>query len=481
MSVQRVAQSQYGYDLALVELESRVQGAVLLPGDAEYEAGRAVWNTTYAARKPSIIVRAAGTVDVAAAISCARHFDLEIAVRSGGHGMTGMGTVDGGMVIDLSAMKAMEIDPERRVARVQPGLTWGEYAAQAQQYGLATTSGDMHSVGIGGLTAGGGIGWMVRKYGLTIDHLLSAEVVTANGEILTASETENRDLFWAIRGGGGNFGVITSLELQLQPVPQILGGAVIFDAAETEEILPKYVEYALSAPDGLTTIATVMQSPPLPFVPPDMHSKPVLIVMFAYTGDLEEGPRAVDPLRTLGTAIGEVAAPMPYLGMFEFTKEGSVHGMHHRIRTMYLDAMTPETARIIAEHGRTMTSPGAMSQIRVLGGAMSRVAPDATAFAHRTKPIMFSIITGWPDEADASAPVHEAWVERYWQAIRPYASGAYVNFLSDDGADRIRDAYPPATYRRLQAIKRRYDPGNVFHLNQNILPFEEEAYAADAA
>src|SRR5581483_7961134 len=417
---------------------------------------------------PGLIVRAADAIDVIRAVNFAREQDLTLAVRSGGHSIAGHSAVDGGLMLDLSAMKGMHVDPERGVARVQPGVTWGEYARQAQEYGLATSSGDVATVGVGGLALGGGIGWMVRKYGLTIDHLLSVDVVTADGRLLTASETEHPDLFWGLRGGGGNFGIATSFELKLRPAGTVLGGAVFYSTERTQDVLRAYAAYASQAPDELTTITTVMPAPPLPFIPAALHGTPVIAVAVCYVGDLEVGQRVVAPLRALETPIADVIGPMPYPGMFALTEAATVKGWQHADRSAYLRTLDGDVLDAIAEYGQRPTSPASLAQVRVLGGAMARVPADATAFAHRDKPYMLTIINMWEPGLDPEP--HRAWTKDFWRAVRPRAEGVYVNFLEDEGDARVREAYTPATYARLVALKQQYDPTNFFRLNQNIRP-----------
>jgi FAD/FMN-containing dehydrogenase len=454
------------YDpLDLQGLRSRLLGDVLTPSDDGYQEARQVWNTAQQ-KAPALIVRCRDAADVIQAVNFARAHNLSVAVRSGGHSVAAYGSVEDGLMIDLSAMKAVSIDPQRRIARAEPGCTWGEYAEQAQAHGLATSSGDTSSVGIGGLALGGGTGWLVRKYGLTIDHVISVDVVTADGQLLTANADEHPDLFWALRGGGGNFGIATAFELRLQPVGMVLGGAVFYPASQAREVLRAYAEYATAAPDELTTMAMLLPAPPAPFLPAAVHGTPVVVIMVCYAGDLDEGQRVVAPLRALGTPIADIVGPMPYPGLFQMTREGTLKGLQHEVRSAYLDTLDDETLDAIVEHGGT--APLGMTQLRVLGGAMARVSAEETAFAHRTKPYLFTLMSSWhdPNAADSC----RAWVGRLWDAVRPHTAGAYVNFLMDEGEERIREAYPPATYARLVAVKDRYDPTNVFHRNQNIRP-----------
>jgi FAD/FMN-containing dehydrogenase len=454
------------YASAARTLLERARGQVILPGAEEYDGARAVWNARVS-RYPAAVVRAADVEDVILTVNVAREHGIQLAVRSGGHSLTGFSTVNGGIILDLSGMKAMTIDPKRRVARVQPGLTWAEYAAQATPYGLATTSGDAPGVGVGGLTVGGGIGWMVRKYGLTIDHLISAEVVTADGRLVTASETENADLFWAIRGGGGNFGILTSLELRLDPVGTVLGGAVFYAEEEAESVLNAYAAFTAEAPEELTTIALVMRLPPMPFIPPESQGQLGVGIFACYCGELSVGEEAVAPLRAFGSPVADVIAPMPYVGMLEMLREPTVWGNHHDTRSAFAGALNREMLETSLNYLRAATSPTAMLQIRHLGGAMSRVPADATAFSHRDKEFMVTILNSWMDPEGEDR--HIKWTRAFWAAIRPYTSGVYVNFIGD-GEDRVHEAYSPATLKRLGEIKRAYDPENFFRLNQNIKP-----------
>jgi FAD/FMN-containing dehydrogenase len=449
---------------AVQRLRERLAGELIRPQDATYDYSRRVWNTAYD-RHPRLIVRARDAVDVMQAVRFARTYELPLAVRSGGHSMAGHGSVEGGIVVDLSLMKGMSVDPERRVAWAQPGLTWGEYAERADAYGLGTPSGDTASVGLGGLTLGGGIGYLVRKYGLTVDSLLSAEVVTADGRLLTTSETEHPDLFWALRGGGGNFGVVTGFEYRLHPVGTIYGGAVIHEA--TTETLQAYVRVAAGAPEEVSTIAFVMPAPPLPFIPAEKVGSLVLIILTCYAGDLATAPAAVAPLRAIGTPVADVLAPMPYPALYQLSAEGAA-SRPHSVRSGFMTGFDREAAELIMANVRGLRSPFGGVQLRVLGGAMARVPADATAFAHRDKPLLVTLLNSWIDPAEAARQT--AWTEAFWRRLAPHTSGAYVNLLQDEGRSRIRDAYPSLTRQRLAAIKRRYDPTNLFRVNQNIRP-----------
>ena len=449
--------------LALAALTGRLRGTLVQPGDAEYAVARGVFIASD--HTPAGIVRCADASDVAAALAFARTSGLPLAIRSGGHSLAGHGTIDGGLVVDLLSMKAIDLDLERGRARIEPGCTAGELAAHLQPYGLALTTGDAASVGIGGLTLGGGIGWMVRKYGLTIDRLRSVDLVTAEGHHLRVSAEDHPDLFWGLRGGGGNFGVATAFEFDLHPGGAVLGGAVVYGAANVGALLAAYSQYASTAPDELSTQATIMRAPPLPFLPPTLHGTPVLSISVCYAGDPEEGRRVLAPLRQLETPVADMIAPMPYARLF--TEGGPMRGLRQRGRSMFLDQLDGDIFVTIAAHALDLPAPMSVAQLRILGGALSRVPVAATAFAHRDKPAMLTIVSAWSDPGPANRQV--AWTDRFWAAMRSHASGAYANFLGNE-PERIHDAYPPATHARLAALKRRYDPHNLVRHNQNIAP-----------
>jgi FAD/FMN-containing dehydrogenase len=441
-----------------------IAGTVIRPEDAAFETARQVHNAAID-RRPSLIVKAVNAADVARTVVFARDAGLELAVRGGSHSLAGHGTTEGGIVLDLSAMKGLHIDPERRLAWAQPGLTAGEYTAAASAHGLATPFGDTGSVGLSGLTLGGGIGWLVRKYGLTIDSLVSVEIVTADGRVLTASETEHPDLFWAVRGGGGNFGVVTRFQFRLHPVGMIYGGALFMPA--TREVLRALEPIAASAPEGLSTISFIMAAPPAPFIPAEVHGKQTLAIMFVFDGDAEAGAAAIEPFRQVATPLAELVMPMPYVGIYQMLADAEQRAPAAH-RSLFLDSLDDAAVDTILERTANPSSPMAVTQIRILGGQMARVDTGATAFAHRDAAVMIALIT--PFEDPTQLPVHEAWTHAYYEALRPRAVGVYANFLEDEGEDRIREAYPTATYDRLAKVKGRYDPTNVFRLNQNIRP-----------
>jgi FAD/FMN-containing dehydrogenase len=449
---------------SIPELQSALLGDVVAPDDPEYNSARRVVNAAVD-RRPALIVRPADTADVSVAVSLAREHGLELAVRGGGHGLAGHGTSEGGLVLDMSNMRGLHVDPGGRIAWAQAGLTAGQYTAETARHGLTTGFGDTGSVGIAGLTLGGGIGWLVRKHGLTIDDLLGVELVTANGERLHVDFERHPDLFWALRGGGGNFGVVTRLQYRLHDVDTILGGVRVLPASSG--IVSSFIGAAANAPDELSTIATLAPVPPLPFVSSEHHGRLALMVRLAYAGDLEEGGRALAPLRALATPLADAITPLPYREMYaaESPGRGSVR---MATRSMFLDELDDHAQTTMLDRMQAAPSPMSGVQIRVLGGAMARLPLDATAFAHRDRRMMVTFGTGY--HAPGAAASHEAWVADSLAAMRPAAHGVHVSFLGDEGIARVHEAYPKDTYKRLAAIKRRYDPTNLFRVNQNITP-----------
>jgi FAD/FMN-containing dehydrogenase len=444
------------------ELQAGADGRVITPDDAEYERARAVFYGKID-RRPRVIVRPADVSGVARVVQLARETGAELAVRSGGHSLAGHGVSEGGIVLDLSDLKDLEVDTRARTAWAQTGLTAAEYTRSLGAHGLATGFGDTGSVGIGGLTLGGGVGFLVRKHGLTIDSLLAAELVTTDGELLHVDADTQPDLFWAIRGGGGNFGVATRFQFRLHEVEAIVGGMLILPA--TPEVIAAFVAEAESAPEELSAIANVMVAPPMPFLPPEAHGQLVLMALMCYAGDLEAGERAVAPFRALAEPLADQLAAMPYPQIYEQLGDGP--GPEQEVaRSLFVDAVDPELGEAIVDHLRASTAPLAVAQLRVLGGAMALVPAEATAFAHRERRIMVAL--GAVYERPEETPEHEAWVTAFADALRQGEPGVYVNFLGDEGGSRVREAYPGATWDRLVDVKRRYDPTNVFRLNQNI-------------
>ena len=442
---------------------SGVTGQIIRPGDANYDKARTVF-LGGVDRRPAVIIRVADNNDVSRVIALARDTGMALAVRSGGHSGAAHGVVDDGIVLDLADMRALKVDAERRTASAETGLTAAEFSKAADEHGLAVGFGDTGSVGIGGITLGGGVGYLVRKYGLTIDDLLAADVVTADGQLRHVDAESEPDLFWAIRGGGGNFGVATRFQYRLHPVGAIVGGMMMLPA--TAEVITSFIALSEAAPEELTTIANVMPAPPMPFVPAEHHGKLVIFAMICYAGPVDAGERAVAPFRALATPIVDMVKPGRYPEMYPPDDEN-----YHPLatsRTMFIDKVDRGVADMILEHLRASTAPMRVAQLRVLGGAMARVPVEATAFAHRRSRIMVNCaaICERPEEM----AVHVPWVTGFAAALRQGDTGTYVNFLADEGAARVRAAYPGSTWDRLAAIKRRYDPTNLFHLNQNIPP-----------
>jgi FAD/FMN-containing dehydrogenase len=449
--------------ISIRQLRAEFVGQVIGADDKEYDDARTVFLPRHD-RRPAVIIRPVDAGEVARVIALARERGLDLAVRGGGHSYAGHSVNDGGIVLDLSLMKALQIDVHRRLAWTETGLLAGEVTSALGTHGLAVGFGDTGSVGIGGLTLGGGVGYLVRKHGLTIDDLLAADVVTADGRLLHADAQQHPDLFWALRGGGGNFGVATRFQFRLHPLPTITGGMLILPA--TPESISSFVAAAQLAPDELSTIANIMPAPPLPFVPDDHHGRPVILAKLVHAGPSEAGDRAVTPFRGLAAPIADLIRPMSYAGMFP--SEARENRPIATPRTMFVDTLDPVAGQTILDQLRASTAAMPVVQLRVLGGAMARVPAEATAFAHRKSRIMINVSAFYttPEEA----PVHEAWVTTAAAALRQGDAGAYVNFLGDEDEARVRAAYPGATWNRLTAIKRKYDPTNLFRLNQNIPP-----------
>jgi FAD/FMN-containing dehydrogenase len=450
-------------DANIEDLVSKIAGRAILPGDPDYDSARAVFIGGID-RRPRVIVRAANAGDVARVIACASESGIELAVRSGGHSSTGQCVSNGGITLDLRDLRAIDIDVERRTAWTGSGATAAEYSLATGAHGLATGFGDTGSVGLGGLVLGGGVGYLVRNYGLTIDDLLAAEIVTADGEIRRVDAEHDPDLFWAIRGGGGNFGVATRFLLRLHDVGTVVGGMLILPA--TASTIRSFVDLANSAPEELSTIANVMPAPPMPFLPPEHHGKVVIMALMVHSGATEDGQRAVAPFRAIAKPLADLLRPMPYPEIYP-PEDPAYHPIAAG-RTLFVDEVDDRSSDAIMDHLESSRAYLRVAQIRVLGGAMARVATDATAFAHRKRRIMVNVAALYERAEDR--PEHEAWVDRFAAALQRGPVGAYVNFLNDEGKARVRDAYPGRTWDRLAAIKRRYDPNNMFRLNQNIAP-----------
>jgi FAD/FMN-containing dehydrogenase len=449
--------------MSISELRDRFAGEVIAPRDADYDRARMLFSGNFD-KRPAVIVRPVDEKEVAGVVRLAAETGSELAVRGGGHSSAGHSASEGGIVLDLAAMKALDIDVEGKTAWAEAGLTAGEYTNAAGAHGLATGFGDTASVGISGLTLGGGIGFLLRRHGMTIDDLLAAEIVTADGEILHVDDETHPDLFWAIRGGGGNFGVATRFRFRLHDVPSIVGGILMLPA--TPDVIAAFLAEAEAAPDELTTIANVMKAPPMPFIPEEHHGELAIFGLMAYAGDTDAGERAVAPFRALAEPLADLLRPMPYPEIY-LPDEEDYHpiAVGHTRFADHLDESAPAT---ILDHISSSSAMMAVTQIRALGGAMARVPVDATAFAHRASRLMVTVAAVY--EQVEETPQHQAWVDDLSGTLLQDDDGAYVNFLGDEGESRIRDAYPGATWDRLREIKGRYDPANLFRLNQNIPP-----------
>jgi FAD/FMN-containing dehydrogenase len=448
--------------ISIPRLRDSFHGRVTAPDDAGYDQARKVFYGKYD-RRPAAIVRPADAAEVAQIVTLAADSGLELAVRSGGHSLAGHSVSEGGIVLDLSEMTALDLDLEGRAAWAQTGHTAGAYTTAVGGHGLATGFGDTASVGIGGLTLGGGVGFLVRRHGLTIDNLLAAEVVTADGRVLQVDAETHPDLFWAIRGGGGNFGVATRFRYRLHELPSIVGGMLLLPGSA--EVIEALVATAEAAPEELSLIANVMVAPPMPFLPPAAHGQLVVMTLLCYAGDAEAGERALAPFRALADPIADMVQPMPYAGLFEPADDMEV--VEESARSLFMDGVDSRAATAIVEQLQATTAPMAVAQLRVLGGAMARVPAEATAFAHRDRRVMAGVGCVYQDAGER--PTHEAWADGFAAALRG-GPGVYVNFLSNEGPGRVREAYPGRTWDRLVEVKRRYDPGNLFRLNQNIPP-----------
>ena len=453
------------------ELRAQLAGRLVTPADADYEALQAVF---YGGdRRPSAVARVANAEDIAAVIGFARATGTELAVRGGGHSGAGHSTTDGGIVIDTRDLKRIEVDAEARTVWADAGLTAAEVNAEVAKHGLVIGFGDTGSVGIAGITLGGGVGYLVRKFGLTIDNVDAVELVTADGELVTADAEHHPDLFWALRGGGGNFGVATRFKYRLHELPQITGGMLVLPA--TAETVAAFMAAAEEAPEELSAIVNVMTCPPLPFVPEEHHGSIVIFALMCYAGEADAGEAAMAPFRAVAEPLGDLVRPMTYPELFpaeeappadESADPSMVPGF--AALTLFTDRIGPEESALIVERLGWSDAPMRVAQLRVLGGAMARVAPDATAFAHRQQRVMVNVAAMYAGPTDRV--VKEAWVRDLASALSRGNGAAYVNFVNDEGPDRVRAAYPGATWDRLAAVKARYDPENVFRRNHNIAP-----------
>lgn len=452
----------------LGELKSSFKGEVILPGEDAYEAARKIWNAMID-KRPALIVRCATTADVVCAVNFARDNGLLLAVRGGGHNIAGNAMCDDGMVIDLSKMKAARVDAGARRVTIEGGATLADLDGATQAHGLATPVGINSTTGVAGLTLGGGFGWLSRKYGMTIDNLESAEVVTAAGEVIRASSTEHPDLFWALRGGGGNFGVVTRFEFRLHPVgPDVLSGLIVYPISEAKAVLQKYRDFVAKAPDELSVWTVLRQAPPLPFLPAEVHGQGILALALLYAGDPQQGKPLVEPLRKFGTVLGEHVGIQPYTAWQQAFDPLLTPGARNYWKSHNFTTLADGLFDAVIDSIGKLPSPQCEIFFGALGCATSRPTPDSAAYAHRDAQFVMNVHGRWDDAADDERCTR--WARDFFNASAPFASGGvYVNFLTADEGDRVRAAYGPS-YPRLAQAKRKYDPDNLFCVNQNIQP-----------
>jgi FAD binding domain/Berberine and berberine like len=450
------------------ELRARFRGALLRPGEEGYDEARRIWNGAID-RRPALIARCAGADDVAVAVRFARERDLPVSVRGGGHAVAGHAVCEGGLMIDLSLLKAVRVDPEARVARAAGGLLWGELDGATQQHGLATTGGIISHTGIGGLTLGGGLGHLMRRHGLTVDNLLAVDLVTADGERLRVDADREPELLWGLRGGGGNFGIATALEYRLHPVgPIVLGGPVFWRLEDAPTVLRVLRDHAPEAPDELGVAVAMMLAPPLPIMPPPQRGKPVVGLVLVWSGDLAAGRAAIAPLLGAAPPVAELVRPVPYLAIQSMLDGGAPRGRHYYWRSHRLPGLPDEVIDALLDQVASVTSPFSQINGWAMGGAVSRVDPEATAVGEREVGFDLSFAAAWPP-TDPDGERHIAWARRGWEALAPHSAGVYVNFLSDEGAAGVETAYGQRL-KRLTALKDRWDPTNLFRMNANIPP-----------
>ncbi len=438
---------------------ARLRGDLIQPGDQDYDAARAVYNAMVD-RHPALIVRCAGVSDVISALDFARTNNLLISVRSGGHNIAGRALCDGGLVVDLSRMKGCRIDPIQRIARAEAGLTWREFDHETQTFGLATTGGIISSTGIAGLTLGGGLGWLMRKYGLSCDNLTAVDLVTADGQFLTASASAYPDLFWGMRGAGTNFGIATSFEYRLHPVSSVLGGMLIHPYAKAREILRFYRDFTATAPDELTTYANLLTTP---------EGEPVLAIILCYNGPIEVGEKVLRPLRAFGPPVADQVAPIAYQEMQMLLDASFPPGLQNYWKSSFLRDLSDEAIDTLVAHFATVLSPLTALVVEHFGGAVERIGQDETAFSPRDHHYNFLIISRWTDAAESER--HIRWTRELWDMMQPFAvEAAYVNYLAEEESERVQGIYGATKYERLVALKNKYDPTNFFRLNPNVKP-----------
>ena len=455
-------------ETAVTRLHAGFRGQIIGRDDPTYDEHRKIWNGSIS-RRPALIARCAGVADVISSVNFGREQGLPVAVRSGGHSFPGLSVADGALMIDLSPMKGVRVDPDARTARVQAGVLLGELDKETQVFGLAAPSGIVTHTGVAGLTLGGGIGWIMRKHGLSIDRLRGVDLVTAEGELVKASANENEDLFWGVRGGGGNFGIVTEFEFDLVPLgPTVLAGPIFWPMEDSPEVLRFYRDWVADAPDELMTIVVHRKAPPLPFVPAELHGKPVVMVICCWAGEIEAGEKFVRPMKEFGSPVADVCVPKPFLTHQAMFDPSFVPGRWYYFKSLDVDALTDEIIDITVDHSLKIESPLTSFPIWQRGGAVARVGEDETAFGGRNAGFTYNI--GASTETSEGFDEEREWVRNFWSALEPWQTTVYVNFLEDVTEDRVRRAYGSEKYERLKKLKRKYDPGNFFHVNQTIPP-----------
>jgi len=451
----------------LRSFKARFGGVALAAGDDGYDEARALWNGSFD-KRPAVIARCRTADDVVSVVGFARESGLPLAIRSGGHSLAGLSSCDDGIMLDLSLMRDVVVDPDARTAHVQAGATWADFDAATQAHGLASTGGLISHTGVAGLTLGGGIGWLMRKFGLAADNLIGAELVTASGETVRANSSEQPELLWGLRGGGGNFGVVTSFEFRLHPVGIVVGGLMGFPLDRGRDALQRYRTWAAEVPDEFTTIAAVITAPPAPFIPPDLIGQKVVGLAGCWCGEPGAGEATLAPLRALGPAF-DVFGPMPYPALQGMLDEGAPHGIRSYTRSGYLADLSDGAIEAALEHGANMRSPFSQLHLHHMGGAVARVGEEDTAFGNRRAAYAYNVNTMWMDPLEDA--MQEASNREFSSALAPFSTGGvYVNFLGNEGEARIRAAYGDTKFQRLAELKRRFDPSNLFRLNQNIPP-----------
>ncbi len=449
-----------------------VRGPVLHPGEPGYEDARAIWNGMID-KRPALVQRPSGGADIIACVNFARDNDLLLSVRGGGHNIAGTAVADGGLMIDQSLRRGVHVDPKTGITRVEPGCTWGDVDRETQLHGLAVPGGIVSTTGVAGFTLGGGFGWLTRSYGLASDNLLSVDMVTADGSLTRASENEHADLFWAVRGCGGNFGIVTSFEFQARPVgPQVVAGLVFHPMEKAAEVVALFREITAKAPDELCCLLVLRRAPPAPFLPKEVHGTPVAGIAVCYNGPIAEGEKAVQPIKAFGQPLADTIQPKPFAAHQAFLDSGQPFGRQYYWKSDYFSELSPEADTALIGHAERIASPFSAVMMMHLGGAANQVGDNATAAGNRDAEYVLVAQAAWEDATESEG--HIGWARDVWQAMRPFSSGGtYVNFLTDDeGDDRVHAAYGPAIYERLVDVKTRYDPGNLFRSNQNIRPIK---------